>query len=139
MLEMASDVVNEALIEAGRNVCMQIAAMSPKFVSRAEISEDFIAKEREIFLQQSLNEGKPAHIAEKMVEGRLNKQLKEVCLLDQEYVKESDMTVGQYVKAVGKELGTEITVKRFVRYEKGEGIEKKVEDFAEEVNKAMNG
>jgi elongation factor Ts len=139
VVELCSEVVNNALITAGRDICMQIAAMSPKFVSREEVSEDFITKEREILTQQALNEGKPQNIAEKMVEGRLNKSLKEFCLLDQEYVKDSELTVAAYVKAVGKEIGADITVKSFVRFETGEGIEKKEENFAEEVNKAMQG
>jgi elongation factor Ts len=138
MLEFESSAAGDSLVEAGRNLCMQIAAMSPRFVSRADVSADFIAREREILTQQAINEGKDAKIAEKMVEGRLNKELKDFCLLDQEYVKESDMTVKQYLDGVSKTLGTPVSVKRFVRFEKGEGIEKKVEDFAEEVSKAMN-
>jgi elongation factor Ts len=136
-LETAA-AVNDALIEAGRNICMQIAAMSPQFVSRKDISDEFIEKEREILTQAAINEGKDEAIAKKMVEGRLNKELKEFCLLEQEYVKDGEITVGQYVKNVGGELGADVAVKRFVRYETGEGIEKKEENFAEEVSKAMN-
>jgi len=137
MMELSSDTVNDALMEAGRNVCMQVAAMSPKFVSRADVSDEFIAKEREILTQQAINEGKAKNIAEKIVEGRLAKELKEFCLLDQEYVKDSDLTVDKYLKGVGAEVGSAVAVKRFVRYETGEGIEKKEENFAEEVSKAM--
>jgi len=137
MLEMDSAVVNDELIEAGRNLSMQIAAMSPQFVARADVDEDFIAKEREILIQQAINEGRPANIAEKVVEGRLSKSLVAMCLLEQEYVKDGDMTCGKYLEAVGKAIGATVAVKRFVRFETGEGIEKKVEDFAEEVNKAM--
>ena len=126
-----------AVIEAGRNVCMQIAAMSPKFVARTDVSEEFIENERVILMQQAVNEGKPENIAKKMAEGRLNKELKEFCLLEQEYVRDSEMTVGKYVEAVAKEIGADIKVKRFMRYETGEGLEKKEENFAEEVNKAM--
>lgn len=137
LLEMDSSVVNDDLIEAGRNLCMQIAAMSPMFVARADVSDDFIAKEKEILIQQAINEGRPANIAEKVVEGRLKKNLIALCLLDQEYVKDGDVTCAQYLASIGKEIGAEVTVKRFIRYETGEGIEKKEENFAEEVSKAI--
>lgn len=139
LLEMASEVENDSLVEAGKNICMQIAAMNPRFVTRADVPADFIEKEKEILTQQALNEGKPANIVEKMIQGRLNKELKEFCLLDQEYVKDSELTVGKYVEAVGKEIGATVSVTRFVRYETGEGLEKKEENFAEEVSKAMQG
>jgi elongation factor Ts len=138
MIEFATTVPAESLIEVGRNLCMQIAAMSPQFVSRADVSAEFIAHEREILTQQAINEGKDLKIAEKMVEGRLNKELKEFCLLEQLYVKDDDMTVQAYLDSVAKSFGADIAVKRFVRFEKGEGIEKKEENFAEEVSKAMN-
>ena len=138
LIELESTVVNPELLEAGRNLCMQIAAMSPQFVAQSDVSEEFIAKEKEVLLQQAINEGRPANIAEKVVEGRLKKNLVAMCLLDQEYVKESDMTCAQYLASVGKAIGATVGVKRFVRYATGEGIEKKVEDFADEVNKAMN-
>ena len=137
LIYLVSDATGDLLEEAGKNLCMQIAAMSPRFVSRKEISEEFIEKEKEILMQQALNEGKPANIAEKMVVGRLNKELKEFCLMDQEYVKNGDQTVSQYLDEVGKSLGASVTVKKFVRYETGEGLEKKEENFAEEVSKAM--
>ncbi|MDR1689658.1 MAG: translation elongation factor Ts [Clostridiales bacterium] len=139
LLELTSTVNNAAIAEAGKNICMQIAAMSPQFVRRSDISDEFIQKEREILTQQAINEGKPQNIAEKMVEGRLNKELKSFCLLEQEYVKDSEFTVDGYLKAVGKENSATVTVKRFVRYETGEGLEKKEENFAEEVSKAMQG
>jgi len=128
------------IIEMGKNVCMQIAAMSPRFVGRQDISDEFIEHERAILTQQALNEGKPEAIAKKMVEGRLNKQLKEFCLLEQEYVKSDDdkQSVGKYIEGVAKAAGADIKIKRFVRYETGEGLEKKEENFAEEVSKAMN-
>jgi len=135
MLELNADSVNDAVIEAGRNVCMQIAAMSPQFVDRTHVPQDYLDKEREILTQQTMAEGKPANIAEKMVEGRLNKALKEICLVDQEYVKDGEMNVAQYLKSVDASLA----VAKFTRYEKGEGIEKKEENFAEEVSKAMQG
>ena len=140
MLDVVSDEINDAVYEAGRNICMQIAAMSPQYLGRSEISAEYLVREKEILTQQANNENaeaekpKPPQVIEKMVEGRLAKQLKEICLLDQEYVKEDKKTVAEYLKSVGK--GTKIV--RFTRYEKGEGIEKKEEDFAAEVQKAMN-
>jgi len=149
LIEFGSDAVNEQLIEAGKNVCMQIAAMSPKFIDRNDISDEFIQKEKEILTQRAKLEEqekasenpkykvKPEQILQKIVEGRLDKELKEFCLLEQEYVKDSELTVEQYLKSVGKEIGSDITVKRFARYETGEGLAKKEENFAEEVSKAM--
>jgi len=139
MMEMDSAVVNDELIEAGRNLCMQIAAMSPQFVARKDMPEEFIAKEKEIFIQQAINEGRPANIAEKVVEGRLKKHLTTLCLLEQEYVKDGDMTCESYVASIGKAIGANVSITRFVRYETGEGIEKKEENFAEEVSKAIGG
>ena len=139
MILMESTVINDELVEAGRNLCMQIAAMSPLFVARGDVPDDFIAKEKEILIQQAINEGRPANIAEKVVEGRLKKSLISMCLLDQEYVKDGEMTCAQYVESVGKAIGAKVSVKDFVRYETGEGIEKKEENFAEEVSKAMGG
>ncbi len=139
LLKLKSEVNNEAVQEAGRNVCMQIASMSPKFVDKSEISEEYIAKETEILTQQALNEGTKPEIVDKKVVGRLNKNLKEVCLVEQEYVKGDKQTVAQYLEEVSKAVGTTVTVDAFVRYETGEGIEKKEENFAEEVAKTMQG
>jgi len=139
MLEISAADMNDAVLEVGRNVCMQIAAMSPQFVSSADMSQEYIAKEKEILTKTALTENeqetkpKPAGVIEKMVEGRLKKQLKEVCLVESEYVRDDSMTVGQYLETV------KATVLRFVRFEKGEGVEKKEENFAEEVAKAMQG
>ena len=139
LLELNAPAINDAVLEVGRNVCMQISAMSPQFVSSAEMSQEYIENEKRILLQTALNENeqeekpKPPAVIEKMVEGRLKKQLKEICLVESEYVRDDSMTVGQYLATVGAE------VKRFVRYEKGEGVEKKEENFAEEVAKAMQG
>ena len=140
LLEVLCADAGADVIEMGKNVCMQIAAMSPRFVGRQDISAEFIEHERAILMQQALNEGKPEAIAKKMVEGRLNKQLKEFCLLEQEYVKSEDdkQSVGKYIEGVAKAAGTDIKIKRFARFETGEGLEKKEENFAEEVNKAMN-
>ena len=128
-------VVNDAIKEALVNVAMQVAAMSPKYVSREEVSQDYLDHEKEILLAQAKKENpeKPENIIEKMIIGRLNKELKEICLLDQVYVQDSDLTVGKYVDKVAKENGANVKVTKFVRFETGEGIEKKVDDFAAEV------
>ncbi|MBQ8940789.1 MAG: elongation factor Ts [Firmicutes bacterium] len=144
LIELTTDKQDAAVVEAGKNVAMQIAAMSPKYVSRDEISEEFLAKEKEILIEAAKNDpknaNKPDNILEKMIQGKLNKELKEICLVDQEYVKAEDKeTVGQYIAKVAKDLGANISIKRFVRFETGEGIEKKEEDFAAEVEKAMKG
>ena len=144
LIELATDKQDAALVEVGKNIAMQIAAMSPKYVSREEISAEYLAKEKEILIEAAKNDpknaNKPENILEKMIEGKLNKQLKDICLVDQEYVKAEDKeTVGQYVAKAAKELGASVSVKRFVRFETGEGIEKKEEDFAAEVEKAMQG
>jgi len=136
LLELSCEYDNK-IDELGKNICMQIAAMSPKFVSRADVSQDFINKEKEILMQQAVNEGKPANIAEKMVTGRLNKELREFCLLDQEYVKDSELTVQGYINKISAETGKDIKIKRFIRFATGEGLEKKEENFAEEVSKAI--
>ena len=139
LVEADTDVVTDEIKAALKNVAMQIAAMYPKYVSRAEISQDYIEHEKEILLSQAKleNPEKPDNIIEKMIVGRLNKQLKEVCLLDQVYVQDSDLTVEKYIEKVGKEAGANLSIKSFVRYETGEGIEKKEENFAEEVAKQM--
>ncbi len=117
---------------------MQIAAANPEYLSMDQVSEESKAKEREILMTQAKNENpdKPDNIIEKMIIGRLNKQLKEICLLEQEYVKDPDLTVAKYVKA---ELGSDKAIKSFIRFETGEGIEKKEENFAEEVAKQLQG
>lgn len=139
LVEVASTVYNEVTRETAKNIAMQIAAIAPKYVQRNEISADYIEHEREILKAQAMNEntGKPESIIEKMIEGRLNKELKEICLVDQVYVKDGDLTVQKYLDAVAKEIGAPIAIKSFVRFETGEGIEKKEENFAEEVAKQM--
>ena len=143
IVEAETDVVNDAVKEGLVNVAMQIAALSPKYVSQDEVSEEYKEHEKGILLEQAKNDpknaGKPENIIEKMIIGRLNKELKEVCLLDQTYVKDGDLTVAKYVAQVAKENGANLTVKRFVRFETGEGIEKKQEDFAAEVAAQMAG
>jgi elongation factor Ts len=139
LVEAKSETVNDKVKEALKNIAMQVAAIHPKYVSRDEVSEEYIAKEKEILKAQAKNENpeKPDNIIEKMIIGRLNKELKEVCLLDQAYVKDGDLTVGKYLDGVSKEVGTKIEVVRFVRFETGEGMAKKEENFAEEVAKQM--
>lgn len=144
IVEAETSVVNDAVKEALTNLAMQIAALNPKYVSRDEISEEYIAHEKEILLAQIMNDPKESQKPEKvingMIEGRVNKELKEICLVDQVYVKAEDgkQSVGKYLEQVSKEAGAPVAVKRFVRFETGEGLEKKQEDFAAEVAAQMN-
>lgn len=143
IVEADTDVVNDAVKEALTNLAMQVAALAPKYVSTDEVSEEYKAHEKEILMAQIAADpkmaGKPEKVIEGAVIGRLNKELKEVCLLEQAYVKAEDgkQTVAQYVAQVAKENGAKLSVKRFVRFETGEGLEKKSEDFAAEVAKQM--
>lgn len=116
-----------------RDVAMHIAAASPKYVSREEVPAEELEKEKEILKAQALNEGKPAHIVEKMVEGRISKYYEEYCLLEQSFVKDPDKTIATLVNEKISTIGENISIRRFVRFELGEGLEKKVENFAEEV------
>ncbi len=144
IVEAETAVVNDAVKEALTNLAMQIAALNPKYVSRDEISEEYISHEKEILLAQIMNDPKESQKPEKvingMIEGRVSKELKEICLVDQVYVKAEDgkQTVAKYLDEVSKAVGTPVSVKRFVRFETGEGIEKKQEDFAAEVAAQMN-
>lgn len=143
LVEAGASVVNDEVKEALRNVAMQIAALNPKYVSTNEVSEEYKAHETEILKAQIANDpkfaGKPDKVIEGAVSGRLNKELKEVCLLEQVYVKAEDgkQTVGQYVAQVAKNTGSNLSIRKFVRLERGEGMEKKEENFAEEVAKQM--
>ena len=141
IIEADTTVVNDQVKTALTNVAMQVAALSPKYVSQADVSEEYKNHEKEILLAQAKNENpdKPESIIEKMIIGRLNKELKEVCLCEQVYVKAEDgkQTVDAYLKQISKEVGSDVVIKRFVRFETGEGIEKKEEDFAAEVAKQM--
>ncbi|MDE7324967.1 MAG: translation elongation factor Ts [Lachnospiraceae bacterium] len=143
IVEAATDVVNDSIKEALSNVAMQIAALYPKYVSKDEIGADFIEHEKEIIRAQIMNDPKeskkPANVIEGMIAGRVNKELKEICLVDQVYVKAEDgkQNVGQYVAQVAKENNAAFSIKRFVRFETGEGLEKKSEDFAAEVAAQM--
>ena len=139
IVEADTDVVNEAIKEAMTNVAMQVAALNPKYVATADVSEEYKAHEKEIIAAQIAQDpkmaGKPEKVIEGAIIGRLNKELKEVCLLEQVYVKAEDgkQTVAQYVAQVAKENNAALTIKKFVRFETGEGLEKKSEDFAAEV------
>lgn len=145
IVEAETSVVNDTVKEALTNLAMQIAALNPKYVSREEISEEYIAHEKEILLAQIMNDPKESQKPEKvingMIEGRVSKELKEICLVDQVYVKAEDgkQTVAKYLEQVSKEAGAPVSVKRFVRFETGEGLEKKNEDFAAEVAAQMAG
>ena len=119
--------------EFARDVAMQIAAFNAQFLNRDSVPADIVAKETEILMAQAMNEGKPANIAEKMVAGRINKYFKEICLVDQAFIKDDELTVAKYADTIAKAIGTEIKIVDFVRFEKGEGIEKKEDNFAEEV------
>ncbi len=130
---------NEEFRTFVRDVAMHIVASNPKYVSRDEVPADVVEAEKEILKAQALNEGKPAAIVDKMVEGRINKFFEEVCLLDQPFVKDQDKTVQEVLNEKIAVIGENIVIRRFVRFERGEGIEKKKENFAEEVMKQVNG
>lgn len=144
IVDAETSVVNDEVKTAMTNIAMQIAALNPKYVSRDEVSADYIEHEKEILRAQIMNDPKESQKPEKviagMIEGRVSKELKEICLVDQVYVKAEDgkQTVGQYLAQVSKAVGAQVSVKRFVRFETGEGLEKKQEDFAAEVAAQMN-
>lgn len=141
LVSVKTDVVNDEVKEMAKNVAMQAAALKPLYTSRAEVDQDYIARETEILMAAAKNEKPDANekILTGMVQGRINKELKEICLLDQTYVKAEDgkQSVKQYVDSVAKAAGASIEVVSFVRFETGEGIQKKEENFAEEVAKQM--
>ena len=143
LVDVETDVVNDAVKEMAKNVAMQIAALNPKYTDESEVSADFIAHEKEILMAQIQNDPKesqkPEKVIQGMIAGRIKKEMKEICLLDQVYVKAEDgkQSVAKYVEQVAKENSAKIAVKGFVRFETGEGIEKKEENFAEEVAKQM--
>ncbi|MDD5922365.1 MAG: translation elongation factor Ts, partial [Eubacteriales bacterium] len=128
-----TDAPYEKIEKVGKDVAMQVASMSPKFVMDSQADPEYLESEKEIARQQLLNEGKPEQMIEKIIPGKIKKVLKEVCLLDQKFVKNSDQTVEQYVAESAKALGIDMAVTEMVRYEVGEGIEKRHEDFAAEV------
>ncbi len=112
---------------------MQIAALNPEYLDEASVPAERVQKEKDILTQQIVDEGKPANIAEKIVTGRLQKFFKEICLVDQAYVQDGNMSVKQYTESVAKELGGDIKIEAFTRFEKGEGLEKREDNFAEEI------
>ena len=142
LVDVETDVVNDAIKEMAKNVAMQCAALKPQYTSRNEVDQDYIEREKEILMTQAKNEKPDANekILNGMVMGRINKELKEICLLDQVYVKAEDgkQVVAKYVEEVAKANNAKVAIKSFVRFETGEGIEKKQENFAEEVAKQMN-
>ena len=139
LVEADTEVINDDVRACLKNVAMQVAALNAKYVSQADVDPEYLAHEKEILLAQIMNDPKESQKPEKvingMVMGRINKQMKEICLLDQVYVRAEDgkQSVGKYIEEVGKANGTKITVKKFIRFETGEGLEKKVDDFAAEV------
>ncbi|MDD7182797.1 translation elongation factor Ts [Peptostreptococcus porci] len=137
LVVLYTDSKDEKVSKLGKDIAMQVAAMNPKYISRDDVDQEYIAHEKEVLTQQALNEGKPAEIVEKMVVGRLNKELKEVCLMDQVYVKDSELTISKLVASVEKSVGSSIKVSKVVRYEVGEGMEKREENFADEVAKQL--
>jgi elongation factor Ts len=143
LVEAKTENNDERVKEALKNVAMQVAALNPKYVSTDDVPEEYKEHEKEILIAQAKNDpknaNKPENIIEKMITGRLAKELKEICLLEQEYVKaENKETVAKYLEMVSKEVGTPVELKGFVRFETGEGLEKKNEDFAAEVAAQMN-
>ncbi|MBR6322727.1 MAG: translation elongation factor Ts, partial [Lachnospiraceae bacterium] len=141
LIKVETDVVNDELLEMGQNVAMQCAALKPMFCTRGEVDADYIAKETEILTAAAKNEKPDANdkIIAGMVQGRINKEMKEVVLVDQVYVRAEDgkQSVQKYIDEVGKKNGAKCKVTQFIRFEKGEGLKKREENFAEEVAKQM--
>lgn len=119
--------------EYSKNIAMQIAAINPPYLDRESVPAEVIEEEKKILTVQAVNEGKPQNIAEKIVGGRISKFYKEMCLVEQDYVKDGELTVAKYTEKTAKELGGSIKITRFVRYEKGEGLQKREDNFAEEI------
>ena len=137
LVELGCEKESDILMPLAKDIAMQVAAANPLFLDETSVDEEALDKEREIYRAQALNEGKPEKIVEKMVEGRVKKYLKEVCLIDQVWVKNSDYTIKKLLEEKSKEVGSTITLCKFVRFERGEGLEKKEENFAEEVQRQM--
>lgn len=138
VIELKSDLKNEEVVKVAKDLCMQVAATNPMFLDINSVDQNVVDKERQILKTQALNEGKPEQVVEKMVEGRIKKYFQEICLVEQGFVKDPDLTVKKFIENKSKELGSKIEIVRFSRFEKGEGIEKNEENFAEEVQKQMN-
>ncbi len=130
---------NEEFQQFGKDVAMHIAAANPLYVRKEEVPAEIIEAEKEVLKNQALNEGKPEKIIEKMVEGRISKFYKEICLLEQPFVKDPDVTIQDLLNAKFAKIGENLSIRRFARFEVGEGLEKKEENFAEEVAKTLEG
>lgn len=122
-----------------RDIAMHIAATNPQYINREEIPEEVLNKEKEILKAQALNEGKPEHIVDKMVAGRIEKYIEEICLVDQPFVKDPDKTITEILNEKVSQIGEKISIRRFTRYEKGEGLEKREDDFLDEVMDQVQG
>lgn len=138
LVQLHCEKQNDMLESVAKDIAMQVAAANPLFIDINDVDAASIQKEKEIYKVQALNEGKPENIVQKMVEGRIHKYYKEVCLMEQPWVKDPDCTIKKFLSEKSKEIGSEITVVNFARFERGEGIEKKEENFAEEVKKQMH-
>lgn len=139
MIEVGGPAASADLKTFAQDVCLHIAAMNPMAISADQMPADVVAKEKEILKAKSLEQGKKAEMIDKIVEGQIRKYLAESCLLDQTFVKNPDLKVSEYMKETGKKAGGDVTIRRFARYELGEGIEKKQTDFAAEVAEQMKG
>ena len=143
LVNLETNLTAEQVNECGKDIAMQIAALNPRFWDKSQVTEDVLEEERKIMMVQMSNDpkmaGKPEQVIAKIVEGKLNKFYAENCLLQQEFVKDGELTVEKYIAKCAKELGGEIKLKDAVRFEKGEGIEKKQENFAEEIAKMAAG
>lgn len=135
LVQLACEKQEDVLKTVAKDVAMQVAAANPLFLNKDQVDNEALEKEKEIYRVQALNEGKPENIVEKMVMGRIQKYYKEVCLLDQAWVKDGDKSISKYLQEKSKEVGSPITINKFVRFERGEGIEKAEDNFAEEVAK----
>lgn len=134
LVQFDTDVAGkDGFEEYGKDIAMQIAAMNPRYLNEQEVPSDVVEEEKKVLTVQAMNEGKPQNIAEKMVNGRIRKFFKEICLVDQEFVKDSNLTVDKYTQETAKKLGGSIKITQFVRFEKGEGLEKRQDDLAAEV------
>ncbi|AJA48120.1 elongation factor Ts [Clostridium pasteurianum DSM 525 = ATCC 6013] len=137
LVKLSCEKESDILSELSKDICMQIAAANPLFLNEDQVDTKTLNSEREIYRVQALNEGKPEKIVDKMVEGRIKKYLKEVCLVDQVWVKDSDLTIAKLLQLKSKEIGAPVAIEAFTRFERGEGIEKVEENFAEEVQRQM--
>lgn len=138
IVELKSDLKNEEVAKIAKDICMQIAAANPLFLDSSSVDQETIDRESQILRTRALNSGKPEKVVDKIVEGGIKAYYNDVCLVNQGFVKDPSLTVGEFLSAKSKELGTKIEIVRFSRFEKGEGIEKTEENFAEEVQKQMN-